>query len=102
MILLCGIPSESPLALVREALDELGAPYLSLNQRQFSIMNMELEVTAGRTVGLLQLNGDSYPLDEFTGIFTRLMDYRFLPELKGEPESSPQREHCRNLFDTLT
>ncbi len=102
MILLCGIPSESPLALVREALDDLGAPYLSFNQRQFSIMNMVLEVTAGRTVGHLQLNGDSYPLEEFTGIFTRLMDYRFLPELKGEPEGSPQRTHCRNLLDTLT
>jgi glutathione synthase/RimK-type ligase-like ATP-grasp enzyme len=102
MILLCGIPSESPLALVRQALDDLGAPYLSFNQRQFSIMNMELEVAAGRTVGHLQLNGDSYQLEDFTGIFTRLMDYRFLPELKGEPEGSPQRTHCRNLLDTLT
>jgi len=101
MILLCGIPTESPLAMVREALDGLGAPYLLLNQRQFSISGMMLEISSGQTVGRLQVNGDSYPLEEFTAIFTRLMDYRFLPELKDQSESSPQRQLCRNLLDTL-
>ena len=101
MILLCGIPSESPLAMVCNALDGLGAPYLLLNQRRFSIMSMMLEISSGRTMGRLQVNGDSYPLEEFTAIFTRLMDYRFLPELKDQPESSPQRQLCRNLLDTL-
>ena len=87
--------------MVREALDGLGAPYLLLNQRQFSIMGMMLEISSGQTAGRLQVNGDSYPLEEFTAIFTRLMDYRFLPELKDQPESSPQRQLCRNLLDTL-
>ena len=87
--------------MVREALDGLGAPYLLLNQRQFSIMGLMLEISSGQTAGRLQVNGDSYPLEEFTAIFTRLMDYRFLPELKDQPESSPQRQLCRNLLDTL-
>ena len=87
--------------MVREALDGLGAPYLLLNQRQFSISGMMLEISSGQTVGRLQVNGDSYPLEEFTAIFTRLMDYRFLPELKDQSESSPQRQLCRNLLDTL-
>ena len=101
MILLCGIPTESPLAMVRRALDHLRAPYLLLNQRQFSIMRMMLEISGGQIVGCLQVNGHSYPLEEFTAIFTRLMDYRFLPELKDQPESSPRRHLCRNLLDTL-
>ena len=88
--------------MVREALDGLDAPYLLLNQRRFSIMSMMLEISSGRTMGRLQVNGDSYPLEEFTAIFTRLMDYRFLPELKDQPESSPQRQLCRNLLDTLS
>ena len=87
--------------MVREALDGLGAPYLLLNQRQFSIMGLMLEISSGQTAGRLQVNGDSYPLEEFTAIFTRLMDYRFLPELKDQPESSLQRQLCRNLLDTL-
>ena len=39
MILLCGIPSEAPIALVREALDEQNQPYVMLNQRKFADMS---------------------------------------------------------------
>jgi glutathione synthase/RimK-type ligase-like ATP-grasp enzyme len=87
--------------MVRKALDGLDAPYLLLNQRRFSVMSIMLEISSGRAMGRLQVNGESYPLEEFTAIFTRLMDYRFLPELKDQPESSPQRQLCRNLLDTL-
>jgi len=102
MILLCGIPSEPPLALVREALQERGARLVSFNQRQFSAMSMDLEISAAQIQGRLRVNGDSYELAEFTGVFNRLMDYRFLPELIEQPETSPARRHCRNLLDTLT
>ncbi|PYS74392.1 MAG: glutathione synthase [Acidobacteria bacterium] len=102
MILLCGIPSESPLALVREALDECGTPYVMLNQRQFPIMRMSLDISGGRAGGKLQLNGDSYQLDDFTGVFSRMMDYRFLPEVKDSADNAPERQLSRNLFDTLT
>jgi glutathione synthase/RimK-type ligase-like ATP-grasp enzyme len=102
MILLCGIPSEAPLALVTEALEKRNKPYVMLNQRKFSIMKVRMEISAGRTGGKLQLNGDSYQLDDFTAVFTRLMDYRFLPEIKDQPEDSPDRQLSRNLFDTLT
>jgi len=102
MILLCGIPSEAPLALVSKALEERNKPYVMLNQRKFSIMKVRMEISGGRTSGKLQLNGDSYQLEDFTGVFTRLMDSRFLPEIKEEPEDSPARQLSRNLFDTLT
>lgn len=102
MILLCGIPTETPIALVREALDSNGARYVVLNQRKFSTMKMSLEISGGKPSGRLQLNGDSYSVDEFTGVFTRLMDYHHLPELKDEPADSPQLKFCCNLFDTLT
>lgn len=101
MILLCGIPSESPMALVSEALDSKGTPYVVLNQRKFSSMKMSLEIQGGRTTGKLQLNGDSYSVDDFTGVFTRMMDYQHLPELKDAPADSPEMNLCRNLFDTL-
>jgi glutathione synthase/RimK-type ligase-like ATP-grasp enzyme len=102
MILLCGIPTESPLALVSKALDKQNQPYVMLNQRKFSIMKMQMEISNGQARGKLQLNGDSYQLADFSAIFTRLMDYRFLPEVKDQPENSPDRQFTRNLFDTLT
>ncbi len=102
MILLCGIPTESPMALVSEALESNGTRYVVLNQRKYSSMKMSLEINRGKPSGKLQLNGDSYSVDEFTGVFTRLMDYHHLPELKDAPETSPEVNFCRNLFDTLT
>lgn len=102
MILLCGIPSETPMALVREALEDKGAPYVVLNQRKFAQMKMTMEIAAGRTSGRLQLNGDNYSVDDFTAVFTRMMDFHHLPELKGAAANSPELNHCRNLFDTLT
>src|SRR6185503_4171481 len=89
-------------ALVREALDEMGAAYVFLNQRQFLIMRMELEISAGQASGKLSVNGDSYALEDFTAIFPRMMDYRFLPELKDKPDDAPERRFCHNLLDTIT
>ncbi len=102
MILLCGIPTESPMALVSEALESNGTRYVVLNQRKYSSMKMSLEINRGKPSGKLQLNGDTYSVDEFTGVFTRLMDFHHLPELKDAPVNSPQLNFCRNLFDTLT
>jgi glutathione synthase/RimK-type ligase-like ATP-grasp enzyme len=102
MILLGGIATETPLARVRTALDEMGAPYVFLNQRQFSVMKVALEISEGRASGQLRVNGDSYALEDFTGIFSRMMDYRFLPELKDKPDDAPDRRFCHNLLDTLT
>jgi glutathione synthase/RimK-type ligase-like ATP-grasp enzyme len=102
MILICGIPSESPIALVREALESEGKPFVLLNQRKFSTMRMTMELAAGKTSGKLQLNGDSYSLDDFTGIFSRMMDYRHLPELRDVDQESREWALCRNLCDTVT
>jgi glutathione synthase/RimK-type ligase-like ATP-grasp enzyme len=101
MILLCGIQSEPPLALVREQLDQIGAPYVFFNQRQFAAAELTFEIAAGRVGGRLRLNGDSYALEDFTAVFTRMMDDRSLPELEGEPAGSPARRSCRALHDGL-
>jgi len=102
MILLCGIPTETPMALVSEALDNKDTRYVVLNQRKFASMKMSLDIQGGKPSGRLQLNGDSYSVDEFTGVFTRLMDYHHLPELQDAPAGSPDLKFCCNLFDTLT
>jgi hypothetical protein len=102
MILLCGIPTETPMALVSDALDSTGTPYVVLNQRKYASMKMSLDIQAGKPTGRLQLNGDSYSVDEFTGVFSRLMDYHHLPELQDAPADSPDLKFCGNLFETLT
>lgn len=102
MILLCGIASETPLAMVREQLDKLGMPYVFFNQRNFVHMEMAFEIFGGQVTGQLQLEHQRYRLEDFSGVYIRLMDDRHLPELAGEPQDSQQRHYCRTLHDTLT
>lgn len=101
MVLLCGIPSETPLALVAERLDELGLPYVTFNQRRFAETEIELEIVDGRASGILVLEGIPYGLEAFTGVYTRLMDDQLLIELREEPPQSPLRARCRSLHETL-
>lgn len=102
MILLCGIPSESSLAMAIRAVEQLGAEHVVFNQRQFASMEIEFELAAGKIAGELRIDGTAHQLDELTGVYTRLMDDRYLPELRDEPADSPLRSHCRRLHDALS
>ena len=102
MILVCGIPSETPIRMVREQLDNLGVPYVMFNQRCFASMEMDFKISSGGQVtGKLRIEDRSYHLEDFHGVYTRLMDNQLLPELKSEPVNSPKRQYCRALHNTL-
>lgn len=102
MILLCGIPSEPPLAMVRRELERAEVPHVMLNQRKAAQTRLAFEVRAGRVTGTLEVEGSSWPLESFDGVYTRLMDDRLLPELAGQAEESPARVHSRRLHETLS
>ena len=101
MILVCGIPSEPPIARVLDELDRLRAPTVVFNQRQFETCRLAWAVEGGRVSGWLVIGGRSYDLGSFTGVYSRLMDDRLLPELADDPTDSPRRRHCRQLHDQL-
>ncbi len=101
MILLCGIPSERPLAMVRDALDVIGAPYLMFNQRNVADCHLEWEVRGGEVTGQMDLGGTVHDLTALTAAYIRLMDDRVLPEVRDEPEGSPIRTHARGFHDAL-
>jgi hypothetical protein len=102
MILLCGIPSETPLAMVREQLDRMSVPYVLFNQRRFPHMHMAFEVAGATISGGLEIDDQRYRLEDFCGVYMRLMDDRCLPELTDAPANSPSRRACRALHDRLT
>lgn len=101
MILVCGIPTEDPLAMVSSALRDLKAHVVVLNQREFAEIQLAVSVSDCAT-GWLHIGNASYRAEEFEGIYVRFMDDRLLPELTGEPNDSPLRQHCRALHDALT
>jgi glutathione synthase/RimK-type ligase-like ATP-grasp enzyme len=101
MILLGGIPSESPLVRVADALNGLGTQYRIFNQRQSADCTIVLEVGSSGVGGTLTLNGERLDLREIEAVYLRLMDDRLLPELDAEPPDAPARRHARALHDTM-
>jgi glutathione synthase/RimK-type ligase-like ATP-grasp enzyme len=101
MILLAGIPSESPLAFLVDALEQMDIDYRVFNQRQCADCAIDLCIGAGGVSGELHLHGETFDLRGITGIYFRLMDDRLLPELQDQPEGSPARRHARAFHDTL-
>jgi glutathione synthase/RimK-type ligase-like ATP-grasp enzyme len=101
MILLCGIPSETPLAMVAAELERVGAPYAFFNQRQAAYASLTWEIETGTARGVLDLGNQRVRLEEVIGVYTRLMDDRMLPEIEAEPEGSAARCRCRALHDAL-
>jgi hypothetical protein len=103
LILLCGIPSEPPLAMVAAALASLNKPYIIFNQREFKANWMRFNIDPGRfeITGWLEVDGRGIKLGDLCGVYTRLMDYQALPELKDEPIDTLSRLQCAALHDTL-
>jgi hypothetical protein len=101
MILICGIPSETPIAAVIDRLETAGSPFALFNQREVARCDLRWTISGGRIEGSLSLKGKHYPLSSFTGIYIRLMDDRMLPELEDEPPDSPLLQASRSLHEAL-
>ena len=91
MIVVCGIPSEQPVELVTAALDVAGLRYVMLNQRRFADIHLDVEVGNGGVTGLLVVDGVAIDIESVTGVYTRMMDWRVLPELRDASSEDGQR-----------
>jgi RimK-like ATP-grasp domain len=101
MILVCGIPSETPLRMVTSRLEETGAPFIMFNQREFTHSEIWFEISRAEVTGELRIAESTYKLQDFSAVYPRMMDDRFLPELFDEPPDSSLRTYCRSFHDTL-
>lgn len=110
MILLCGIPSEAPLRLVSQAAARLGVPATLFNQRRAADMRLAYSLTchceanaadAISLDGALTIQDQVYPLDRFSGVYVRLVDYPAVPA-PGAAAASPQPARLQSaLVDWL-
>jgi len=101
MILLCGIPSEPPLAMVIDAAQTLDIPYVVFNQRDFANTGFVFEFAGGRLSGWLETGSRGYPLDQIEGVYVRLMDHQVLPEFRELPEDAEGRRYAAALHEAL-
>lgn len=95
MILFCGIPSEPPLRLAVEAAEAAGVPHLVFNQREAHFADLHFEVAGGEVRGRLRYREADYPLEAFAGVYTRLTDWKTLPENRPVHGAAPDPERVR-------
>jgi hypothetical protein len=101
MIVLAGIPSESPLARVADVLSGRGLPFVWFDQRRAADSACAFRLDDEGLHGTLRDGDRSVRLEDVAAVYWRLMDDRRLPELRGLPADAPQRAHCRSLHDAF-
>jgi hypothetical protein len=80
VIVFCGIASEPPLALAIQAAEERGLEHVVLNQGQFHLYDIRLDLSATQMSGSLWAHNRDYPLDRVRGVYTRLADAQDVSE----------------------
>jgi len=101
VILLCGIRSEPPLAMVAAELERNGAPFAWFDQRQALRTRLDVAIADGRLAGRLRTPEADVDLASVRAVYVRAMDDRFLPEVESLAADAPERRRVRALHDRL-
>lgn len=104
MILFCGIPSEPPLRLAIEAATAAGTPHLVFNQREAHFSDLSFDIEGGAVRGTLRHREADYPLEGFAGVYTRLTEWKTLPENRpvlGTPPDPARVGRSRLVHEAL-
>jgi glutathione synthase/RimK-type ligase-like ATP-grasp enzyme len=101
MILLAGIRTETPLAMVADALTSLGSEFRFVHQRDVASHSMKWAIDGQGVTGSLNLGDDVIDLSAVTSVYMRLMDDSRLPELRGLAAGDPLKRHARGFHDAF-
>ncbi|HVX13086.1 MAG TPA: hypothetical protein VHC22_18020 [Pirellulales bacterium] len=91
MILIYGILSEPPLAMVINELERRGAAYIGIAQRKLSEIQWSLKCSRNGLLGSFHIGGTSIDLCDIGAIYARPIDYRFLPEYASAASTKETR-----------
>jgi hypothetical protein len=97
-VLLWGVPTEPPMAMVAGQLAELGADVLVVRPGG---IGQQADVTIGATLsGTIRAAGRSVELAGVTGAYLRPVEPELVPELAGQPTTA--MAHARRVQEALT
>lgn len=103
MVLIWGIPSETPVRRLLDELEVLGEPYVAVSQRHFADTQLELTLDPeGNLGGTLRYQEQRYALADMQGVYLRLVDDAVLPEYQQLPPNDPLRAHAAQLIQRLS
>ena len=112
-VLLWGVPSEPPVAMVGRRLAALGADVLVVRpggvEQQADITIGAYGTGAGPAhdlpvslTGTIRAAGRPVELASITGAYLRPVEPELVPELNGQPETAPELAHARRFQEILT
>lgn len=104
--LVCGIPSEPPIAMVVEALARERLPHVVWNQRAFDGLELDVRLSDDRLDGRVSIAGRAVALADVGGVYTRCTDIATLPELADavagdDAAADPRLRRCFELHQQL-
>jgi hypothetical protein len=101
-VLLWGVPDESPVRLVTDALRARGTDSVTVPPQAFGV-RLELGIAGdGRPEGWLQVDGARVAWDEISGVYARPVEPELAPELREAPAADPLLAHARTVYQALT
>jgi hypothetical protein len=84
-VLVLGIPSEPPVAAVLPELSRQRIPHVMVDQRQLVSGGALSWWNDGAAGGQVYTDGRAVSLDEVVGVYTRMVSWAELPEVRGDP-----------------
>jgi len=99
VILLCGIRSEPPLAMVAAELGRIGAAFAWFDQRQSLETNLSVMLSETGVHGRLRTPETDLDLETVRAVYVRTMADDVLPEIELLPATAPGRQRSRALHD---
>lgn len=100
-ILVWGVPTEQPVAMVTAALRAADADVLVVHPREFRDQEAQVDVRGGVLSGYVHSRGRTVDLDAITAVYVRPVEPDLLPELAGRQSDTPDVVRARRVHDAL-
>ena len=104
-VLLWGVPTEGPIAMVAEALSQLGVDAVTVHPRaageQDAALGIEPGAGGAMLTGSIRVSGRRVALAGMRGAYLRPTEPELVPEIARLPATAPERVHARLVHDTL-
>ncbi|HET9649546.1 MAG TPA: hypothetical protein VFP34_15135 [Microlunatus sp.] len=101
-VLVWGVPSESPVQLLLNALARRGADPLVIHPRRFADQRVDLSLRDGQLGGFAAVEGRTIDLTSLSGVYVRPLEPELLPELAGTAPGDPARIRAQQVYAALT
>jgi glutathione synthase/RimK-type ligase-like ATP-grasp enzyme len=101
MILLWGLPGDTPIAQVYRALKQLNQQVIFFDQRELLASELELR-TADQIDGTLRIGERAIELNDIDAVYMRLYGNDQVPGLRDLDRSSPALAHANAMVAALT